>query len=150
MSNSGGKLIAEREKVIEWLCTPKEIRTPETQKELEVELNISDGRIPKWKKEPDFLDAILQKAKEYARIAHTPEIIEKTAQIAKHGNQQAVTNYFKYIEQIAEIAEIVLPKKVSDILNDDTKKANRKSPPNRKQTKKRRKAKAKRHTSKVR
>jgi len=136
MTNSGGKLIIEREHAIEWLITPKADRVPETQKELEVKLGVAEGIIAKWKRRPDFLDEVLIRAKNIARISHTPEIIEATAKEAKQGNQQATANYFKYIEQIAEITEININKKVSDILDDDTKEANRKPPVDSEQAKK--------------
>ena len=121
---------------------------------MEKQLGVGHGAISKWKREPEFLNGVLQRAREYARISHTPEIIEKTAKVAKQGNQQAVTNYFKYIEQIADITELILPKKVSDILadppNDKRGKTNPKPPADSQQKKTSSKVHPKRSPEEVR
>lgn len=109
----------ERAKAIEWFATPSDKRVPLTQEEMEKELKLSEGRLSKWLWEPDFIKAIQDRAREQAKSSHTSDIISATVKEAKGGNQQAVTNYFKYIEQIAEKSEHKITGKVSDILDSD-------------------------------
>lgn len=117
-NNPGGKLINERVRAIEWLATPQPQRMPVLQEELERELSISQGRIAKWKREDDFVDAVYDRARQIARISHTSEIVESVAKEAIRGNQQAATNYFKYIEQISEKSTVNHQGKVSDLLEE--------------------------------
>ena len=45
----------KRQRVIEWLCTPKRERDPETQEALAKRLRIGSGTITQWKKDPEFV-----------------------------------------------------------------------------------------------
>ena len=47
----------KRQRLIEWLCTPKRERDPATQEQLSKRLRISANTIARWKKEPAFLAA---------------------------------------------------------------------------------------------
>ena len=48
---------AKRQRVIEWLCTPKRERDPATQEQLARRLRIGATAISKWKADPEFLKA---------------------------------------------------------------------------------------------
>lgn len=47
----------KKQRVIEWLCTPKRERDPATQEELARRLRVSSRVITNWKNEPEFLKA---------------------------------------------------------------------------------------------
>ena len=47
----------KKQRLIEWLCTPKRDRDPQTQEQLGKRLRISNTTIARWKKEGSFLAA---------------------------------------------------------------------------------------------
>lgn len=47
----------KKQRVIEWLCTPKRDREPRTQEELARRLRISQNTLARWKNDPEFLKA---------------------------------------------------------------------------------------------
>lgn len=47
----------KKQRVIEWLCTPKRERDPSTQEALARRLRIGNGVIGKWKQDPEFVKA---------------------------------------------------------------------------------------------
>lgn len=49
--------IEQKQRVIEWLCTPKRERDPATQQQLARRLRIAGGKIAEWKQDIDFVKA---------------------------------------------------------------------------------------------
>lgn len=47
----------KKQRLIEWLCTPKKERDPQTQEQLTRRLRVSSATVARWKKEPEFLKA---------------------------------------------------------------------------------------------
>ena len=49
---------AERkQRLIEWLCTPKRDRDPQTQEALAKKLRVRPNKLSEWKQDPEFLKA---------------------------------------------------------------------------------------------
>jgi hypothetical protein len=47
----------DKQRVIEWLCTPKRDREPQRQEDLAKELGVSANTVCEWKRDADFLRA---------------------------------------------------------------------------------------------
>lgn len=113
------KKFNEREKAVEWFATPSDEREPKEQQQLEKKLGISLSMTSKWLHEKEFVEAIQERIRENAKVSHEADIAKSTIKEAKVGNQQAVTNYYKYVAQIAEKSEHKIVGKVSDILDKE-------------------------------
>lgn len=52
-----GTIEQKQARFIEWLCTPKRERDPQSQQELAKQLHISGARLSQWKNDPEFVKA---------------------------------------------------------------------------------------------
>ena len=52
-----GNVDDKKQRVIEWLCTPKRERDPQTQEALAKRLRIGSGTITQWKNDVEFIKA---------------------------------------------------------------------------------------------
>lgn len=113
------KKFNERARAIEWFSEPSNVRVPKTQQELEKEIGVAPARTSKWLQDSDFMDELTKRVREKAIVKHGADVANRTIEEAKGGNQQAVTNYYKYIAQTAEKSEHKITGKVSDVLGRD-------------------------------
>lgn len=60
----------------DWLLTPKELRTPRTQRELAEQLGVSDDTLRNWRKEPQFQRDMQRAAREAIRVEKLTDVID--------------------------------------------------------------------------
>jgi hypothetical protein len=93
---------AKQIKAIEWLAASKYERTPATQVLLAEQIGVHDKTISRWKKDPDFREAITARAREL--------LGENLSEIYAALNREAEKGSFQHIKLAMEMTGEYTPK----------------------------------------
>jgi hypothetical protein len=103
MSNDVKNWTPNQLRLIEWLATPGDVRTPHTQGELAKEIGVKQETLSRWKSEPGLMETVGETARELLK-KDLPEIYGALIREAKDGN-------FQHIKLALELSEHYVEKK---------------------------------------
>lgn len=100
----------KQQRLIEWLCTPKRDRDPQTQEQLGKRMRVSANTIARWKREPEFLK--LWEA-HYLRTVGSPERKQSLMDtLYKTGSDADDPRHVAAAKTYMEIAEGLRPQQI--------------------------------------
>lgn len=75
---------------IDWLLMPRELRNPPTQRELAVQLGVTEQTLRNWRKEPVFQRTMTERARGHVKAHALPDIIDALHDTAMNKGPQQV------------------------------------------------------------
>ena len=114
MTKREKKLNKEQMRLVEWLATPKDSRTPTTLGELTKEIGVSPGTISRWRRNLN----VDEQAAEIARqglFDHLPEIYERLAKEAKGGSSQHIRLFLEVTNSHSQKIDITMEDRTPEI-----------------------------------
>ncbi|HEY85649.1 MAG TPA: hypothetical protein G4N96_11135 [Chloroflexi bacterium] len=96
---------SKQRRAIEWLANPGNDRQPKTQRLLAAEIGVRIETITRWKRKPEFMDAVLARSRELLK-SDLPEIYRSLADEAKAGSHKHQKLAFELSGEYVERKEV--------------------------------------------